>query len=163
MKKQLLIALTVFFAGLSNGSKAQILSFEDGEISSIFSSETGKLAISDSKSKLGNKSLAWTWQAGSVLTLTNPTGLEEASKTRDGGIYLWIYNTVPSSSKLVFSFSDKSDLVKCKIDFNLNFKGWRCLLAAFGRDMGNAKSTLVKMTVQVVDGKNYLLQLKKQL
>ena len=148
MKKQILIALTLVFTSFSSILKAQIYSFEDGLVPTTFTTNQGSLTVADKKFKLGNKSLSWDWKAGSKLTVSNPTGMEEASKIRDGGIYLWVYNAVPSNSKLVFSFSDKTDQIKCHLDFNLNFKGWRCLLAAFGRDMGKDKSVLTKMLVE---------------
>lgn len=147
MKKNVL-ALALFFAPFNGALQAQIYSFEDGQVSSAFTTTDGRLAVSGAKFKLGIKSLCWDWKASSKLTLDNPTGLEEASKNRDGGIYLWVYNTVPTESKLVFTFSDNTDQAKCHLDFNLNFKGWRCLLTSFVRDMAKDKSVLTKLIVE---------------
>ena len=139
MKKQILFALTVVIVGFSGALNAQIYSFEDGQVPSAFTSNEGSLSVSANKFKLGNKSLRWEWKAGSKLMLANPTGLETASKSRDGGIYLWVYNTVPTDSKLVFAFKDNADQVKCRMEYSLNFKGWRCIIAGFGAEMKKDK------------------------
>jgi chondroitin-sulfate-ABC endolyase/exolyase len=148
MKKQIFVALTIVLASFTGILKAQIYSFEDEVVPTVFTTSNGSLSVSQTKFKLGIKSLCWDWKTSSKLTLDNPTGLEEASKNRDGGIYLWVYNTVPTESNLVFTFSDNTDQAKCHLDFNLNFKGWRCLLTSFVRDMAKDKSVLTKLIVE---------------
>ena len=148
MKKQIFFALTVIIACFTRNSQAQIYSFEDGIVPAVITTKEGSLSVSGNKFKLGNKSLCWEWKAGSKLTVANPIGLEDASKSRDGGIYLWVYNTFPTDSKLVFAFMDNADHVKCRLDYNLNFKGWRCILATFGVEMKKDKSMLSKMIVE---------------
>jgi len=129
--------------------KAQLYSFEDNVVPTGWSVSTSPaLTISGTKYKLGTKSLCWTWPVGSKMTVANPTGLDAASTNSSGGIYLWIYNTTPNTGKLVFSFLNSLDQVKCSINFNLNFTGWRCLLASFTADMKHDKSLLTKMTIQ---------------
>ena len=127
---------------------AQIYSFEDGLVPTNWSVISGTLLNSPAKYKHGTKSLIWTWNANSKVTVTSPTGLSTASTNKSGGIYFWIYNTVASSSKLVFSFLNNSNQVKCHLDFNLNFKGWRCLNAGFVADMNHDNTALTSMIVQ---------------
>jgi chondroitin-sulfate-ABC endolyase/exolyase len=134
--------------------QAQIYSFEDGLVPASWTVSSGTLKISTAKYKLGTKSLEWSWNAGSKMTATLPDGLTGVSKNNSGGIYCWIYNTKPSTSKLIFSFTTKEGLDKCHIDFSLNFKGWRCMTAGFAVDMGHDKSELTKMIVQVPDKGN---------
>jgi chondroitin-sulfate-ABC endolyase/exolyase len=165
MKKQILVALTLVFASFSGALNAQIYSFEDGQVPSAFTTNGGSLAVSGTKFKLANKSLCWDWKAGSKLTISNPTGLEDASKSRAGGIYLWVYNTVPTDSKLVFAFLDNADQEKCRLDYNLNFKGWRCIVASFAAEMKKDKSALTKMIVEapgVGNGRVYFDHLEFQ-
>ena len=145
-----LILISLFLVS-SSFLQAQIYSFEDGLVPAGWTASSGSVKISTEKYKLGTKSLGWTWNAGSKLTATAPNGLSAASTSNSGGIYCWIYNTSPSDSKLVFSFLTKEGLEKCHIDFNLNFKGWRCLHAAFAADMGHNKSELTKMTIKAPD------------
>ncbi|MBB6002540.1 chondroitinase family polysaccharide lyase [Arcicella rosea] len=136
---------------ISNLLCAQIFSFEDGTIPSNWTTTGGTLSSSTLKYKLGTKSLKWAWTAGSSLTVDNPAGLSTVSSHFRGeqGIHLWIYNTTPSTTgKLVLNFLNSSNQVKCHIDFNLNFKGWRCLMARFVPDMGHDKTTLTKMVIQ---------------
>ena len=129
-------------------STAEIYSFEESSVPSNFSVKEGSLQSSNTKYKLATHSLEWKWRANSKLTVLNPEGLEVASQNNLGGIQLWIYNTVPSTSKLVFSFANSEDKIKCHLDYNLNFKGWRCLMASFASDMDHDKSVLTKMIVE---------------
>lgn len=156
--KNKLVQLSILFILFNFCLKlnAQIYSFEDGSLPSGWSVANGKLNVSDTKYKLGSKSLGWTWNAGSVLTVSESDGLKAASKSNNGGINLWIYNTVASPSKLGFSFLNAEKKEKCHLNFNLNFKGWRCLHATFNADMGNNKSELSEMTVMAPDGGNGL-------
>jgi chondroitin-sulfate-ABC endolyase/exolyase len=128
--------------------EAQIYSFENGLLPTTWSVNSGNLEPSTSKFKLGSKSLSWSWNAGSTINVDASNDLLSISKTNSGGIYLWIYNTKPTDSKLVFSFLNNANQEKCHLDFKLNFKGWRCLLAGFVNDMNHDKSTLTKMKVQ---------------
>jgi len=148
MQKTLTLLLSLLF--LSNSLvKAQLFSFEDSIVPSGWTVSTSPtLSVSGTKYKLGTKSLCWTWPVGSKMTVANPTGLNAASTNSSGGIYLWIYNTTPNTGKLVFSFLNSLDQVKCSINFNLNFTGWRCMLASFTADMKHDKSLLSKMTIQ---------------
>jgi chondroitin-sulfate-ABC endolyase/exolyase len=147
MKKILLLFITLLFA-CSGRLSSQIYSFEDGLVPAEWTVSSGTLTTTDVKYKLGTKSLCWTWNVNSLLTVTTPPGLDVASTNSSGGIYMWIYNTTAHSGKLVFSFLNSSNQVKCSINFNLNFTGWRCFTASFTEDMKHNKSLLTKMTIQ---------------
>jgi chondroitin-sulfate-ABC endolyase/exolyase len=146
MKKLVLFLFSIIVSSIS--LKAQIYSFEDGLVPTNWSTTLGTLQSSTIKYKLGTKSLCWTWNAGSKVTVSTPAGLSTASTNSSGGIYFWIYNTTPSTSTLIFSFLNSSNQVKCHLDFNLNFKGWRCITTAFVADLKHDKSALTHMTVQ---------------
>ncbi len=87
MKKSIILFILAFI-GCAFYVNAQIYSFEDGIVPTIFITN-GNLTVADKKFKLGNKSLCWECKAGSKLTLANITGLEEASKSNAGGVFLW--------------------------------------------------------------------------
>ncbi len=146
MKKQILFALTILISFFTSLSKAQIYSFEDGLVPAAFTTTNGTLQNATNKYKLGTKSLRWDWTANAFMTVANPTGLSTSS-TSGGGITCWVYNTVASNSKITFSFKNSAGVQKCKIDFNLNFVGWRCLYAGFPADMGHDKTSLSTMTI----------------
>lgn len=146
MKKVITILLGLCLC-ISKGLHAQVYSFEETSPPSFVTTVNGTLQTSTVKYKLGAKSLKWGWNANSTLTMDNPAGLSAASNQTNGGIYLWIYNTTPNPGKLVFSFLNSSNVEKCKIDFNLNFKGWRFILAGFYLDMNHDKSTLSKIKI----------------
>ena len=129
-------------------ANAQIYSFEDGIVPSSWTTSTGTLTVVSNKYKLGTKSIRWNWVANSKITITNPYNLASASIIVDGGINLWVYNTTASSlNHLVFSGLNGTT-PKCFINFNLNFKGWRCLWAKFAEDMGHNKTPLTSITIQ---------------
>ena len=128
---------------------AQSYSFEDGLIPSNWSTNTGSFSIVANKYKIGTKSIRWNWMANSKITISNPFNIENASTNNSGGINVWVYNSTPSpTAKLVFSGVNSSSEVKCHIDFNLNFKGWRYLTAKFVTDMGHDKTPLSFITIQ---------------
>ena len=89
MKKQIFVALTIVLASFTGILKAQIYSFEDEVVPTVFTTSNGSLSVSQTKFKLGIKSLCWDWKTSSKLTLDNPTGLEEASK-KQGWWYLFM-------------------------------------------------------------------------
>lgn len=144
MKKQILIAV-IFL--LTNIVQAQIYSFEDGVVPTGFSTSSGTFTTTTNKYILGTKSLRWDWTANAKMTVANPTGLSTSSTAAKGGITCWIYNTVASTQKITFGFLNSAGVQKCKIDFNLNFMGWRCVWAQFTVDMAHDQSALSTMTV----------------
>ena len=136
-------------------AKTQIYSFEDGVIpagstTGSWSTSSGKLVIASNKYKLGTKSIRWNWVAGSILTINNPYNIASASTSGSGGITLWVYNTAASTTnQLIFSgLNSTSTTPKCSLNYNLNFKGWRCLWAKFVEDMHHDNTALNSITIQ---------------
>lgn len=146
MKSKLLLT-TFFMFLLLNGVDAQIYSFEDGTVPANWTVTSGTLLNSGTRYKLGTKSLCWTWNASSKVTVTGPSALSTGSTNKSGGIYFWIYNSVANTSNLVIAFQNSSGVQKCSINFGLNFKGWRCITAAFVADMKHDNSALSSMTI----------------
>lgn len=145
MKNPLIILL--LFIGSNFVFAGDIYSFEDGVIPSDFSVSKGNLSIKNNKGKLGNQSLQWDWQAGDVLS-ASPNSMRTPSITSTGGIQVWIYNENPINANITlrfYEFETSSTDRSCKIDFNLNFKGWRCLWARFRPDMSHTGYTLRHM------------------
>lgn len=136
----LILQLMMFLFPLCSFA-GNIYSFENDIIPNEFSATNGTLSISKSKYKLGDKSLSWQWNANSILSVNKLANLAEACKINDGGINVWVYNTQENAEPLQFVFYDASGTERCRINFNLNFKGWRCLTATFRYDMGFNKAT----------------------
>jgi chondroitin-sulfate-ABC endolyase/exolyase len=147
LMKRLFFFLALFSTGFQVLLQAQIYSFEDGMVPVGFTSTYGTLQNATNKYKLGSKSLRWVWSANAKMTVFNPTGLSTSSTTSAGGITCWIYNTAATSQKITFAFISTGGVQKCKIDFNLNFVGWRCLWAQFTSDMGHDKTSCTTMTI----------------
>ncbi|MEI8271065.1 MAG: chondroitinase family polysaccharide lyase [Paludibacter sp.] len=150
--KKILFLIPILLVSCSISLKAQIYDFEDVQtipavVPAGFTTTYGTLQIATNKYKLGVKSLRWDWTANAIMTVSNPTGLSTASTTSAGGITCWIYNTVASSQKLTFAFLTSGSIQKCKIDFNLNFVGWRCMWAEFTSDMGHDRTACTTMTI----------------
>ena len=147
LNKISIISLILF--ALSSSITAQVYSFEDTEIPKSWTSNSGSIVIANNKYKLGVQSLRWNWVANSKISILNPDNIATASTNKSGGITIWIYNANPlPTAKLVFSGVNSSNEVKCQIDFNLNFKGWRYLSAKFVKDMGHDKTPLTQITIQ---------------
>lgn len=146
MKQRCFLILFLYVIS-STYLNAQIYSFEDGLVPAAFTTTYGTLQNASNKYKLGVKSLRWDWSANAKMTVTNPTGLTTATSNTSGGIACWIYNTTASTQKLTFAFLTSAGVQKCKIDFNLNFVGWRCLWAKFTSDMAHDKTSCNTMTI----------------
>lgn len=143
-----LLTLLLVFC-FSQAASAQFYSFEDRKVPDGWNINKGKLTVSPQRYKLGNQSLQVVWQAGAVLTLPTPQGIDQACKSNNGGISTWIYNESPLDGNLTFSFKDKEGKEVCQLPFSLNFKGWRCLWAKFREDMGmNPKANIQSVEIQ---------------
>lgn len=55
---------------------------------------TSSLELSTTRYKDGAQSLKWTWAAGDAITHSFTTNKIENKELEDGGIKLWLYNTV---------------------------------------------------------------------
>ena len=128
---------------------AAVLSFESTVPSGWTTTNGGNLTISQDKAKLGSSSLCWQWSAGSVLTAPEST-IQSTSSDNNGGITVWIYNTIASDASITISFHTASGESKCSMPFKLNYQGWRCLWARYREDMGlanAAKGTITTMKI----------------
>ena len=131
---------------ISSGAEAQVLSFEEASDLFAWRSENANIGLSSMRYKFGASSLKITWTPGSTVTLDNAPGLFDASRSRHGGIQVWIYDegSIPADLQVVFLTS--ADREVCRIPFRLGFKGWRALWAKFHQDMGkNSKDIISKM------------------
>ncbi|MGL4293692.1 MAG: chondroitinase family polysaccharide lyase [Bacteroidales bacterium] len=144
-KKISKILLTGTLLGMASmQSSAQIYSFEDKRIPAGWSFNGGELEVSGLRHKLGDQSLRISWQGKGLLTLDQPFGIKEASKASSGGITTWIYNETPIDAPMIFSFLDEKGEEVCKLSFNLNFKGWRCLWSKFVEDLQKPRQAEIK-------------------
>lgn len=129
---------------LCTSLSAQVYSFEGKDIPSEWGIDKGKVEIANQRKKLGEQSLKLIWKPNSIVTFTNTATLEQASKSRNGGLTTWIYNENPTNQSLVFSFLDKGDKEVCRLPLSMNFRGWRCVWSKFGDDMNLAPKTIIQ-------------------
>lgn len=132
----LLTALLTLFAV---GGYAQIYSFETPQAEG-WSAEDAALSYSKQKFKVGETSLRIDWQPGAVVRIGEPMGLEQASRSPNGGIALWIYNERPVGEPLRIVFGNAGGEV-CRVTCGLDFRGWRCVWNTFREDMGKDART----------------------
>lgn len=119
---------------------AQVYSFEDKRIPDKWQIDKGVLEISSKRYKLGQHSLQVKWEKGSILQLGDPAGICEATKSRNGGMNVWLYNEYPLNDSLHFVFKDREGTELCRLPFWMGFKGWRTVWAKFQNDMQMAPS-----------------------
>ena len=134
---------------VSSGVGAQVLSFEETADLFAWKSEKAKVGLSGMRYKFGSSSLKITWEPGSVVILENAFGMFDASRSRHGGIQVWMYDegSEPADLHLVFLTSDDREV--CRMPFHLGFKGWRALWAKFHQDMGkSSKDIISKMKLE---------------
>ena len=145
-KKLIYVLISSLLMLISSGAEAQVLSFEEASDLFAWRSENANIGLSSMRYKFGTSSLKITWTPGSTVTLDNAPGLFDASRSKHGGIQVWIYDegSVPADLQVVFLTS--ADREVCRIPFRLGFKGWRALWAKFHQDMGkNSKDIISKM------------------
>ena len=115
-----------------------ILSFEQ-DLENVSGGKKSSLTLSEEHSKLGEKSLKWSWKkAGEQLTVKgtipymdeNPNPKETSVST----FVFWVYSPAELSGNLKFTFY-KGEKECCHFDYGLGFKGWRGAWVAFDRDM----------------------------
>ncbi|MEG1586328.1 MAG: chondroitinase family polysaccharide lyase [Bacteroidales bacterium] len=157
MNHHKLIRLSLLFLCFLSALSGQgaIISFENG-VPAGWSTSKGKLSANAEKAKLGNNALCWEWTNLAELSFTDKTALSDISAASNGGVSMWIYNTVASDQFLSVCFYNNAGR-QCSLPFKLNFKGWRMLLAEFGNDMGlpkSAKGTLQTMKIIAPDSGN---------
>lgn len=129
----------------SEVSEAQVMSFEDITALSAWKCTKGKgsVGLSSYRYKFGQSSLRIAWQPGSEVLLENAPGMFDASRSKHGGIQVWMYDegSEPADLQVVFLTSDDREV--CRIPFRLGFKGWRALWAKFHQDMGKDRKDLI--------------------
>ncbi|MFR2069588.1 MAG: chondroitinase family polysaccharide lyase [Bacteroides nordii] len=133
IKSWILIAVLLCFA--METVKAQVYSFENKKVPEEWSIDGGKLEVSRLKHKEGKQSLKVSWNKNAIVRFTGTEALDVASRSGNGGITAWIYNEVPVTEYMYFSFADKAGTEMCRLPFLMDFKGWRCVWAKFREDM----------------------------
>ncbi len=139
-----------FLCCLSFTAKASVISFEQGN-DPTWSTSKGSISITDQKAKLGDKSLAWQWQADDLLTYENASLLNAVSAQKQGGVMMWVYNDTPIADYMQLAFRDQNKTLRCYKDFSLNFTGWRCFMVRMTDDMllpSKYKGAIAKMSIR---------------
>lgn len=130
------ILVPVLLSAFSVCMGAQNQSYEGNEVPSGYEISDGSLSLSKDRYKNGRQALKIEWNGSAVLQITDLLGIEKASKSRNGGINLWVYNEVPVDARMIFTFCDKDGKELCRLPFKLAFRGWRSIWAKFQADMG---------------------------
>ena len=93
------------------------MSFEDIRDLSVWKSSDGKVAMTSMRYKFGQSSLKLTWNPGTEVVLDKAPGLIEASRSKHGGIQVWMYDegSEPADLQVVFLTSDDREV--CRIPF----------------------------------------------
>ena len=138
------LCLPALLAGSISVQAQAFYNFENSQELQGWNINDGSLSISADKQKLGKHALHIKGAPGSIITIENARGLQQASRSRKGGITAWIYNDKPVDASLVFRFTDGNGKEVCRQGFRLAFKGWRCLWAGFNEDMGKADNTVIE-------------------
>lgn len=148
MKKLFLIACLLCF--ITEVMKAQVYSFENKEVPGEWSIDGGKLEVSRLKYKEGKQSLKVIWDKNAIVHFAGVKTLDVASRSVNGGITAWIYNEVPVTEYMYFSFADKSGAEACRLPFRMDFKGWRCVWAKFREDMLMKPGTIITSCAMIM-------------
>jgi lyase catalytic len=141
IKNWVLIASLLCF--ITEIMKAQVYSFENKKVPGEWRVENGKLEVSRLKYKEGKQSLKVSWNENTIVHFTGTEVLNIASRSVNGGITAWIYNEMPVTEYMYFSFADEAGKEVCRLPFLMNFKGWRCVWAKFREDMLMQPETVV--------------------
>lgn len=120
--------------GKANG----VFSFEE-DLTELSCSKHSVLSISDSHSKLGSKSMEWSWKKrGSSFSINAPVPFlaqnPNPKETSVSSFVFWVYSPEVLDGELRFSFM-KDGKECCHFVYTLGFKGWRGAWVAFDRDM----------------------------
>lgn len=145
--KFMISALAAMF--LSVTSQAKVVSFERVSELNYWKMDKGRLSISPQKYKFGSSSMKVEWTSGARLTMDYAPGLYEASKSKAGGVMMWLYGEGGESGELQVIFLTSDDKELCRIPFKIGYKGWRALWSKFYLDMGkkNTDEIIGKMVI----------------
>ncbi len=141
------IISTLLAASMLTGIEAQVVdygldhgvfSFEE-DTKQISASRHSSIGISDEHSKLGRRSLSWSWnKAGSSMSISAPVPYlhenPDPKETSVSSFVFWVYSPETLPGSLRFSFL-KDGKECCHFDYTLGFQGWRGAWVAFDRDM----------------------------
>lgn len=125
------------------------MSFEKATDLYAWSAVNGNVSISSMRYKLGTSSLRIEWQPGAIVTMERAPGLLQASRSKHGGITVWMYDegSAPADLQIIFLTADDREV--CRIPYRLGFKGWRAMWAKFHQDMGKKQRDIIgKMVLQ---------------
>ena len=148
-RSRIRIFFVFVFWTVTFGLQGQILSFEENNALNDWKCTKGTITVSAAKVKVGDAALCWNIEPGSVLSAENLTVLKTVSTKSKGGVNLWIYNTKAIDDIMQIGFYNASGVRKCKLDFHMNFVGWRCLWACFTEDMGHDRTQLTTMKFEM--------------
>lgn len=127
--------ITGFLCFTTEIMEAQVYSFENKIVPGEWRVDNGKLEVSRSRFKEGKQSLKVSWNENAIIHFTRTEVLNMASRSVNGGIAAWIYNEMPVTEYMYFSFVDEVGEEVCRLPFLMDFKGWRCVWAKFREDM----------------------------
>ena len=88
----------------------------------------GNVALSEEHRKVGKESLRWEFTAGATLLRAQDAAWEEATRSREGGLQLWLYCEQPLDGTLKFHAGPWTFPVQ------LGFTGWRAVWVLFCED-----------------------------
>lgn len=133
---KLLLCISILL--LSQKISAQgLYSFEGKNVPSDWMvDDKGQLSISNFHYKDSVNSLRWDWKAGSIIHVNNLKKLSEDSKNPESVFWGWVYNPLPKNDSIQFVFTDDAGTERGSFYFKINFKGWRFMWMAHGRDFG---------------------------
>lgn len=91
----------------------------------------GLVELSSKRSKIGEKSLKWTYEKGSALRLVGCDALAKLNEYPGAqGIKVWIYNEIAMDDQLVIKIGKAALITSApayRFTFGLNFHGWRAI------------------------------------
>ena len=151
------LLLTILLMSVSVISEGQVISFESASELSSWKAENGSVGISSLRYKFGSSSLMISWNPGARVTFENAFALLDPSRSKHGGITVWMYDEGSEPADLQIIFLTTDDREVCRIPYRLGFKGWRAMWAKFHQDMGKKQRDVIgKMVLQFPQTKGTL-------
>ncbi|WP_158301724.1 chondroitinase family polysaccharide lyase [Paenibacillus mesophilus] len=122
-------------------------SFEGEDVPAAWQAKgEGALSISGVHYKHGRQSLKWQWGRNSKLVASKPRFLEQAGRSRNGGMRIWIYMESAIEGALTFRLGSAKELEnghpRCEFEIRTHFTGWRGINIHFREDGGSGKESL---------------------
>lgn len=133
----------------------KLLSFEEKEVPSFFTTKNGSLSLSNRHYKDGAQSLCWNYQPNGELILSKDLLFESKDPTgKDtylSAFIVWVYNEKAQDKTIDFQFLKDGELCS-SFPFNINFTGWRGAWVCYERDMqGTAQEGMNEVRVIAPD------------